>query len=182
MDSLHPIALRDKTFVPYITQPQIETRVQQLAAALNDYYGTQTVLLMPILTGALRFVAGLLPLLEFPYELHCIQISTYATEMSAQKAPAYTLAPPCPLPGLPVLLLEDIVDTGHTLDFVIQDLLQAGETEVQCASLLFKPAAYKGAHRPRFVGFEIPNAFVVGYGLDYAQQGRHLPHLYQLAP
>ena len=177
-----PETLLDKTFVPYLLADALEARIATMAQALNTAYAEQTVLLMPVLTGALRFTAALLPHLQFPYQLACVQIGTYGQAMQAQAQPQYLLAPPQPLPPLPILLLEDIVDQGHTLDFLVEDLQARGATAVACASLLFKPAAHKGRHRPQHIGFEIPTAFVVGYGLDYAQQGRHLPHIYQLAP
>ncbi|MFN7707454.1 MAG: phosphoribosyltransferase [Sphingobacteriia bacterium] len=172
--------LNGHTFRLLLSHTQLQARIQVLAGMLNLHYAGATadapVLLVPVLNGAFRFAGALMPYLQFPYLLHPVKISTYGGAQQAQRSPHFQLGPPFP-PSAQILILEDIVDRGHTLHFLRQQL--AGIGPIRVASLLYKPTCHAYAQPPEYVGFEIEPAFVVGYGLDYDEQGRHLNGVYQ---
>jgi hypoxanthine phosphoribosyltransferase len=188
MAELQPdIRLLDTVFEPFISTETVQARIHALAPELNQAYASATdaqpVLLVPVLTGAFRFAAELLPLLTFPYRLGCVKVESYGEAKSRQTEPRLALPLSASvLAGVrQVLFIEDIVDTGHTLDFLHAYARGQGIPEVRCVSLLFKEACWRGQSPPDWQGFTIPDVFVVGFGLDYAEHGRHLPAIYKEA-
>ncbi len=176
--------IEDKYFELTTPPAVIKARVRQLADHLNSTYDDRQPVLMPILTGALIFFGDLVPLLSIGYLISPLKISTYGGRMAKEDDQAHVNIPTMPVEvrGRDVIILEDIVDTGATLAALDARLREAGANSVYAASLLFKPDAFKGTRPADWVGFEIPNEFVIGYGLDYAERGRHLRALYRLAP
>lgn len=169
----------DKTFEILHGKAIIQERVAELAALLNQRYEHKSPILMPVLTGALMFFGELVPLLQFSYEIAPIKISSYGSGMTSTGKPAIP-EPHIPVRGRDVIVLEDIVDSGNTIEALHQDMLARHCASVFVASLLFKPHAFKGNVKADWAAFEIGNAFVIGFGLDYAEKGRHLRGIYQL--
>lgn len=175
------IVLHDLTFVPYISSKKLDEHVKNVAQKINEAYKNQAVVLVPILNGSFLFAADLVRYLTVPCEVEFVKVQSYEGTESTGTVRE--------LIGLKeehirkkIILVEDIVDTGNTLTQLKTQLINAGAEHVVCASLLFKPNAYKYSTPPEFIGIEIPNHFVVGYGLDYDGLGRNLPDLYVLKP
>lgn len=176
MDS---IQLHDKTFVPYLSEQEIHNAVVRLADQINlDYQGKDLVFLS-VLNGSFMFTADLMKHIQLPCEISFMKVSSYqGTESTGRVDELIGLN--SSIVGKHVILLEDIVDTGVTIDKIIK-LLQIQHPEsIEVCSILYKKEAHIGTNAPKYFGFEIPNKFVVGYGLDYDQHGRNLPAIYQL--
>lgn len=175
------IVLHDLTFVPYINAKKLDEYTKVVAQKINQAYENQSIVLVPILNGSFLFAADLVRYITVPCEVEFVKVQSYEGTQSTGAIRE--------LIGLKqehltkkIILVEDIVDTGNTLTQLKTQLLNSGAEHVVCASLLFKPNAYKYSTPPEFIGIEIPNDFVVGYGLDYNGLGRNLPDLYVLKP
>jgi hypoxanthine phosphoribosyltransferase len=141
--------------------------------------------LAPVLSGAFRFVGEVLQHIQFAYTLVPVKVGSYGTSLKTSGEPVLELGCHLPVEGAEVVLLEDVVESGHTIRHLVQHFLAKGAKRVRVATMLFKPEAYLNRNpdavwEPEWIGMEIPDAFVVGHGLDYAEQGRHLHGLYSL--
>lgn len=170
--------IRERRFEIMLQPDAIQARVAALADELNTRFEGQEPVIVPILTGALPFFADLLPRLTVAYELSPIKLSSYGEGMTSQGPPTVPDLPVDPA-GKPLIVLEDIIETGRTYQALLQALRLRGAASVFAATLLLKKALYTG-EPPDWVGFEISDAFVIGYGLDFAEKGRHLRGIYQL--
>ena len=176
------IQVHDKIFSPYLSQTQIHTRVAELGAQLNATYQNQNLLLLPILNGSFVFAADLVRKLQISPDIQFVKISSYGNEMeSNQKINSVFGLDNLQIEGNHILIIEDIVDSGFTVDFLMEYLGKQKPASLKICTLLYKPDSFKGKNKPDFVGFSIPSDFVVGYGLDYAQKGRELDSIYVLA-
>lgn len=164
-----------------ITESQIQERIRKLGAQISKDYEAGNLMLLCVLKGAIVFFADLIRCISIPLRCEFIQLASYndGTEPSQIRA----------IQGLSgnlnhadVLIIEDIVDTGHTLNFLVDYVKRLKPESVKVCSLLDKPSRRQVPVTIDYVGFEIPNAFVVGYGLDYAQQYRNLPYIAILNP
>ncbi len=174
------VHLEDKTFETFLSASQIGERVEALAGELNKAYEGKPVVFIAILNGAFMFAADLLKKIDIPdSEITFVKVSSYVGTNSSGRVDEL-IGLNCQLSNKHVVILEDIVDTGITMDKVITLLEDDQPLSVSIASLLFKPEAFTGKHRPDYIGFSIPNKFVVGYGLDYNEKGRGLEAIYQL--
>ena len=158
-----------------VTQSQIEERVESLASEINRHYGNEEVTVVCVLSGALVFTADLIRELDAPTRLDCIRADSYgnATESSGQPRIAHSLK--TDIVDKHVLIVDDILDTGNTLVSIVQHLEGANPASIRTCVLLDKKERREADIEADFVGFEIPNAFVVGYGLDFAEHYRQLP-------
>lgn len=174
------ITILDKTFVESISETNLQARIADLGRELNRDYAGKDPLVVSVLNGAVLFTADLLRHFEFPHELQFIRLSSYhgGMESTGQITPLLDLRGD--LGGRDLLILEDIVDTGNTLAWLRQHLLSRGAASVRMATLLFKHEVFKLDQAPEYFCFRIPNEFVVGYGLDYAERGRQLRSIYKL--
>ena len=160
-------------------QNRIDELGREIAAAYPDH---EPVTIIGVLTGCLVFLADLIRRLDLPLKIALLQASSYRGETTT---PGELKVLPDLLPdlgGRHVLLLDDILDTGQTLSRVTEKLKAMGPRSVRVAVLLRKIGRQQVAFEPDFCGFEIPNAFVVGYGLDYNDEYRHLPYIAVLKP
>jgi hypoxanthine phosphoribosyltransferase len=178
IDSNTPILIRGERFVPYLSADRVQARVAELAAALDrDYAGTRPVFVC-VLSGAFLFFADLLRRVTLDAEVDFLKLASYRDEKSTsgrvhlEKDLSHDVA------GRDLILVEDIVDTGVSVDFMKKLLATKNPASVKFVTLLHKPAATHIAHALDYVGFEIPPRFVVGYGLDYAGHARSLPSVY----
>ncbi len=165
-----------------IPADRIQQRVAELARQVAaDYQGTPLTI-VGVLTGCLMFLADLVRHLDLPLRIALVQASSYRG--AATTAGELHVQPEL-LPDVRdhhVLLLDDILDTGQTLAHLVQHLKSLGAASVRSGVLLRKQGRQKVPIEPNYCGFEIPDAFVVGYGLDYNDMMRHLPHIAVLAP
>ena len=176
------IKIHDKTFVPYLSETEIQDNISRLATQINADYTGKNTLFLPILNGAFMFAADLLRKLTFAPEIQFVKISTYNNSMkSSQNVKNVFGLEGLDLKGKHILITEDIVDTGFTVDFLVDFLQKYEPASIKIVALLYKPASFVGKTLPDYVAFEIPPAFVVGYGLDYAQKGRELKEIYVLS-
>lgn len=160
-----------------IPADQIQSRIDELAAEVQRVYAKQPVTIVGVLTGCLIFLADLIRRLEMPVRIALVQASSYRGQATSpgQLRVQTDLLPD--LTGRHILLLDDILDTGKTLAHLVEHLQSLGTASVRTAVLLRKRQRQQVALEPDFCGFEIPDRFVVGYGLDYNDEYRHLPYL-----
>ena len=156
---------------------RIAERVQTLAKKINQHYGGKEILLVSILDGAIIFTADLLRLLDSPTQLDCLRISSYGDSTSAEKEPSITGSLKSDLAGRDVLLVDDILDTGKTMQRACKEILNLAPGSLHTCVFLDKPDRRTNGFKADWSGFTIPNQFVVGYGLDYAGRFRELPYL-----
>jgi hypoxanthine phosphoribosyltransferase len=173
------IKLLDKEFSPYITEKEIQERIYKMGKEISEAYQDKNPLLVSVLNGAFMFSADLIRSLEIPVEITFIRVASYDALKTTGKV-REILGLKENVFGRDILILEDIVDTGTTLEHLLESFRDLGPASIKVASLLHKPEAQEKSIQPDFVGFEIPNKFVVGYGLDYEGKGRELNEIYQL--
>lgn len=168
-------------FIEFISEAEIKHKIQMLASEINKYYAGKTPVFLPVLNGSFMFAADLLKDISIPCKVSFVKISSY--DGLASTGQLKTLI------GLDeslfkqdILLVEDIVDTGLTLQKIVGELNALGTQSVEVVSLLRKkPARDKGV-KVKFTGFDIDNEFVLGYGLDYDGLGRNYRQLFQAVP
>ena len=161
-----------------ISAKAIAARVEALAREISLFYqGTDKLVVVGLLRGSFIFIADLVRELELAVEVDFLEVSSYgnATESSREVRILKDLRGE--IEGRDVLVVEDIVDTGHTLRHVLNILGTRNPKRVEVCALLDKPSRREVDVKARWIGFEIPDAFVVGYGIDYAQRNRNLPHI-----
>ena len=173
------VRLHDKDFHLYHSAAAIAVAVRTVAACLNTDYATRRPLLVAVLNGSFMFAADLVRELTIDgLEISFVKFASYeGTESTGTVNQLLGLREN--IRGRHVLVIEDIVDTGHTAAGIVRTLEAQGALSVEIACLLLKPASVRVPLTIRYAGLEIPNDFVVGYGLDYDGLGRHLPDLYQ---
>ena len=173
------ITIHDKTFTPFISQETIENRIAELATQINsDYEGRKPVFLV-VLNGAFLFASELVKNIPLSCEITFIRLSSYSQTESTGKV-RQIIGLEEKLTDRDVIIIEDIVDTGLTMHQLLLQIQDLGPSSIAIATLLHKPEAMKKPVDLRYVGFQIPNRFVVGYGLDYDGLGRNLDALYVL--
>lgn len=174
------VTLHDKQFRLYRPATELATAVRDVAARLTADYAGRRPLFVVVLNGAFIFAADLVRATDLPEapEITFVKLASYeGTSSSGTVSELMGLRED--VAGRHVIIIEDIVDTGHTAAGLLATLQQRGAVSVEVACLLLKPAALQAKLTVRYVGLAIPNDFVVGYGLDYDGLGRHLPDLYQ---
>ncbi|RYZ19357.1 MAG: hypoxanthine phosphoribosyltransferase [Chitinophagaceae bacterium] len=175
-----PIKLHDKTFDSYLSEDTIQTRIRELAAQIDRDYAGKRPLFIGILNGAFMFAADLFKNLTVEAEISFIKLASYSgTKSTGRVITAIGLDQD--LIGRDVIVVEDIVDTGKTLAEFLPQLQHNQPASLRIATLLHKPEATQFDLTLDYVGFAIPNKFVVGYGLDYDGIGRNLREIYQLS-
>jgi len=160
----------------------IRDRVQALGAEISRDYAGREVHLVCVLRGGFIFAADLLRSLSVPASLDFIAISSYGGGTRSSGVVRLVKDLDDPVESRHVLIVEDIVDSGLTSGYLTRLLAGRNVASVEVVTLLDKPSARRSAHRPRYVGFSVPNAFVVGYGLDFNQRYRELPYIGTLKP
>lgn len=173
------LQIHDKTFEIFIAKDEILAEVNSLADQINTDYAGKEVVFVAILNGAFMFAADLMKKIHLPSEISFVKVSSYhGTNTTGRVDEVIGLN--TKITNKHVVLIEDIVDTGITMDKVYSLLNVEKPASIEIISLLYKPEAFKGKHVPKYIGFSIPNKFVLGYGLDYNEHGRNTEDLYQL--
>lgn len=177
---MEKIKFGDKTFELSICADKIEQAVNKIALKINSELSSKQVIFIGILNGVFVFAADLLRKINFPCEITFIKLSSYqGTQTSGQVKTLIGLNEN--IKSKTVVLLEDIIDTGCTIESIVDEIKKYEPAEIKIASLLLKPTSYKGTIPIDYIGLEIPKDFVVGYGLDYNGFGRHLKDIYKLS-
>ena len=166
--------------MPFIGRSDIEARVAALGAQISRDYDGLNPIIIAVLNGSFIFAADLIRTLSIEAEISFIKLASYrGTSSSGSVVTAIGLE--ASLKGRHVIILEDIIDTGRTLHGFMPEINRQDPTSVKIVALLSKPDARTHELSADYTGFEIPNDFVIGYGLDYDGLGRNLPELYILA-
>ena len=164
---------------PLITQKQIATRIKELAVEIEESYGNEEILVLCVLVGAVHFTSDLIRALRPPTSMEFIRAKRYDGKRPEEEV-KFLLHPVQELEGKHVLLVEDILDTGITAKAILDYVRTMGPASLRCCALLDKPSRRVVEIEGDFVGFMIPNRFVVGYGLDVNEQYRGLSDIYVL--
>lgn len=173
------ITVHDLTFRPLITADEIAAAVARVGQEITKDYEGKTVLMLPILKGSFMFSADLARAIDLTQEFRFVLLSTYGDDTSSsQSVKKVEGLDGLDLTGQEVLIIEDIVDTGFSIEFLREELISRGAASVKVVAMFFKPDAFQGQEPPEYYGLSIPNEFVIGYGLDYAQRGRELGSVY----
>ena len=165
-----------------VTEEQITTRVAELAAELDKKYAGKDVLLIGVLKGAVMFMADLSRAMQLPVQMDWMAVSSYGSGTVSSGVVRILKDLDADVLGRHVLIVEDIIDSGLTLSWLVANLEARGSASVEVVALLRKPDAAKVEVNVAHVGFDIPNEFVVGYGLDYAEKYRTLKGIAVLSP
>ena len=165
-----------------ISEEQIDERVRELGAEISRDYAGETVLLVAVLRGAAIFLADLSRAISVPVELDFMAVSSYGSGTKSSGVVRILKDLDTDITGRHVLIVEDIVDSGLTLSWIRSNLESRSAASVEILTLLRKPGAAKVEVDVKYVGFDIANEFVVGYGLDYAEKFRNLRDVGTLAP
>ncbi len=173
------ITLHDKVFEPFILEDEILDRIGTIGATLSTEYADKNPLIIAVLNGSFMVAADLMKSITIDCEISFVKVSSYHGTTSSGRVDEL-IGLNTDIRGRHIILLEDIVDTGVTVDKVLKLLSVAGPASVKTCTLLFKPDAFKGKKTPDYIGFSVPELFVVGYGLDYDELGRNLRAIYKL--
>jgi hypoxanthine phosphoribosyltransferase len=172
------VQILDKTFESFLEQEDIQNIVSQMAKEM-DILKKENPLFIIVLKGSFLFASDLLKALSFDAEITFMQIKSYQGTQSSGEIKDI-MGVPMNLKERTIVIIEDIVDTGNTLEYLYNRLSKENPKKIHIASLLLKPDVYSKEIPIDFIGKEIPNHFVVGYGLDYEELGRTLPKIYKL--
>ena len=171
------VTIHDKSFRPYLSAAALDEAVSTLATRLSADYAGRDPLFVVVLTGAFMFASDLLKRMTEPCEIVFIRVASYeGTDSTGVVQEVLGLREN--IQGRHIIIVEDIVDTGTTMHHLLPTLLAKGPASVEIATLFYKPASLRHELDLRYVALEIPNDFVVGYGLDYDGLGRNLPDVY----
>ena len=171
------IKVGDKWFKPYLTEAQILERIKAVAEQITHDMKDKNPLFLAVLNGAYIFAADLTRMLRFPLEISFVKLASYQGTMSTGEV-VEVLGINEDLTDRTVVIVEDIVDTGRSMKQKLESLGTRNPKDVKICSLLFKPGKLQEDIRVDYCAMEIPNDFIIGYGLDYDQQGRNLRDIY----
>ncbi|HEV2123376.1 MAG TPA: hypoxanthine phosphoribosyltransferase [Chloroflexota bacterium] len=165
-----------------ISEADLSRRIDELAAQIRPMYLGQDLVLVGVLKGAIMFMTDLARALRLPLEMDFMAVSSYGNAAQSSGVVRITKDLDGNIEGRNVLVVEDIVDSGHTLRYLMENLRSRNPASLRVCTLLDKKVPRKADVDVEYVGFEIPNKFVVGYGLDYAEHYRNLPYIGVLKP
>ncbi|MFR9523027.1 MAG: hypoxanthine phosphoribosyltransferase [Rikenellaceae bacterium] len=172
------IKLKDLSFEVMIPSQQIDAAVDVVAAAINrDYAQVETPIFLGVLNGSFMFMSDLMKKVEFNSELSFVKLASYES-VSTSGAVKNLIGLNSPIEGRHVIVVEDIVDSGNSIEHLVQLLAAYKPASVKICTLFFKPKAYTKQISIDYKAMEIGNEFIVGYGLDYDQLGRNLKDIY----
>lgn len=173
------VQIKDKDFELFISETEIDTAISKLAKKINADYKGKELVFLGVLNGAFMFASDLLKKISLECEISFVKVASYSgTSTTGHVHELLGLTKS--LKDKHVLIIEDIVDTGLTLGKIYSMIDHDEPSSLEVVSLLYKPDAFEGKHPPKYYGLEIPNKFVIGYGLDYLELGRNTTAIYKL--
>ncbi len=174
------ITINNEDFSIYISEKEIQERVRELGEEMNKRYEGKTPIFIGVLNGSFIFFADLLREITIDCEVDFLKLSSYGDSKISSGNVTLLKDLNCQITGRDIVLVEDIIDSGLSIDYIRKLVLAQSPKSLAVAALLYKKEAIK-IHNPiEYIGFEIPNDFVIGYGLDYAQKGRNLRAIYKI--
>jgi hypoxanthine phosphoribosyltransferase len=174
--------MRDPAIGEILVQPDdLKQRVRDLGQAISDEYADRDLLLIGVLKGAVFFLADVMRQISIPCEVDFMAVSSYGSATDSSGVVRILKDLDTPIEGRHVLIVEDIVDSGLTLQYLMRNLGARNPASLEVCALLTKPSRRKVELPIRFTGFEIPDRFAIGYGLDHAERYRNLPYVAALA-
>jgi len=176
---MQEITLKDKSFRIDISEASILTEVRRVASEINQDLKGKKPLFLVVLNGAFMFASDLMKNIEIDCEISFVKLSSYQGTQSSQNVKEL-IGLNEDVKGRTVVVVEDIVDTGITMEGILIDLKKMGAAETHVATLLFKPNAFQKDFKVSYIGMEIPDDFIVGYGLDYDGLGRNFKDIYKI--
>lgn len=165
-----------------ISEEEIQSRIKQLGAELSEVYKDRTPLVICVLKGAFIFMADLVKVITVPVEMDFMAVSSYGATTKSSGVVKIIKDLDAPVQGRDILIVEDIIDSGLTLSYLIELLNGRGASSISVVTLFDKPTGRTVNLEADYTGFVIPDAFIVGYGLDYAEKYRNLPYIGVLKP
>ncbi|WP_367182449.1 hypoxanthine phosphoribosyltransferase [Brumimicrobium sp.] len=171
--------IKDKKFELYIPEKEIQESIKKVANQLNTDYKGEEVVFIGVLNGAFMFAGDLMKDIDLECEISFVKVKSYKGTSSTGKVHEL-IGLTTDVKEKHVIIIEDIVDSGLTLGKLYSMIEHHDPKSVQVATLLYKPDAFQGKHPPKYVGLEIPNKFIVGFGLDYLEAGRNIRDIYQI--
>jgi hypoxanthine phosphoribosyltransferase len=181
-EAVHPDDIPDELQSILLTEEQIQGRVAELAAEIDADYAGCDLLLIGVLKGAVMIMADLSRAMALPVQTDWMAVSSYGSGTKSSGVVRILKDLDADLTGRHVLIVEDILDSGLTLSWLLRTLTLRNPASLEVCTFLRKPDAVKVPLVPKYIGYDIPNEFVVGYGLDYAEKYRNLRVLGTLAP
>jgi hypoxanthine phosphoribosyltransferase len=170
--------MRDPQIGEILVQPDdLKQKVRDLGAQISADYGERDLLMVCVLKGAVFFLADLMRAIDIPCEVDFMAVSSYGSETDSSGVVRILKDLDRPIAGRDVLIVEDIVDSGLTLQYLLRNLGARNPASLEVCALLTKPDRRKIELPTRYVGFEIPDKFAIGYGLDHAERYRNLPYV-----
>jgi hypoxanthine phosphoribosyltransferase len=160
-----------------VPDEDLQRRVAELGAEISRDYAGRDLVMVGVLKGALLFIADLMRQLTVPCEVDFMAVSSYGSSTDSSGVVRILKDLDAPIEGRDVLIVEDIIDSGLTLQYLLRNLRARNPGSLEVCALLTKPARRRVELPIRYVGFEIPNRYVIGYGLDYAQRYRNLSYV-----
>jgi adenylate kinase len=173
------LKLHDKYFKPLISAEDINSAVKKIVEKVAEDFKDETPIFIGVLNGSFMFAADFLKRYPYPCEVSFVKLSSYSG-LSSTGIVKTLLDIPNTVKGRSVIVLEDIIDTGRTLKELVHLFSTIHVKQFKIAAMFYKPEAYKGEYKIDYIGMEIPDKFIVGYGLDYNELGRNLPGIYQM--
>lgn len=160
-----------------ISEERLQERISEIAAQVSADYAGREVLVIGVLKGALLFIADLVRELTVPCTLDFMAVSSYGSSVHSSGVVRILKDLDAPIAGKHVLLVEDVIDSGLTLSYLLKNLRSREPASLELCALMVKPGRRTLPIEPRYVGFEMPETFVIGYGLDVDEQFRQLPYI-----
>lgn len=176
---MNQINIKDKTFQKYISNDEIALIVKSLSDKINKDYAQKEISFLIVLNGAFMFASDLLKQIEGNHKLSFIKFSSYQGLSSTNKV-RELIGVDEDLKGRNVIIIEDIVDTGNTMESLIETVNSHSPSSLEICTFMFKPEAFKKNFKIKYIGREISNEFIIGYGFDFDGYGRNLKDIYQL--
>lgn len=176
---MNEIRILDRNFREFIPEREIRGRIEELARQINRDMAGKEVVFLGILNGAFIFASDLFRLIEFPAKISFVKYASYDGTSSSGTV-RELIGWNEDIQDRTIVIIEDIIDTGETIEHIIDELMIRKPREVRIAALFLKPSSYMKKIDIDYIGFEIPDNFVVGYGLDYDGYGRNLTSVYTL--
>ena len=176
---MHKIKLLDRRFKKMIPAEEIDKAVERVAEQLNERYAGKTPVFLGVLSGSFLFLSDLVRKINFDSRLAFVKISSYEGTQSTGNV-KQQLGIDFDIEGKDIIIVEDIVETGHSMNYLLDYLQQRNPASVSICTLFFKPEKFLYEYKIDYVAMPIGNEFIVGYGLDYNQIGRNLKDIYVL--